>query len=111
MAPLPPGVSFLLQTLWIFAAFAALTFSVLTWQTYCYIPIVLIWAFTLASAPLLVATRIRLRYGFIRAAAKRCGAVLPPKWDGRLPGDFDIMQEMMTSLNNGYPGVFPIVAH
>ncbi|EPS96209.1 hypothetical protein FOMPIDRAFT_1130934 [Fomitopsis schrenkii] len=106
MAPLPPGVSFLLQTLWIFAAFAALTFSVLTWQTYCYIPIVLIWAFTLASAPLLVATRIRLRYGFIRAAAKRCGAVLPPKWDGRLPGDFDIMQEMMTSLNNGYPGDF-----
>ncbi|KAI0729732.1 cytochrome P450 [Fomitopsis betulina] len=107
MARLSPGIRFLLQTSWTkFAALAAFTFGLLTWQTYICIPAALIWVLALASAPLLFATRIHLRYRNIRAAANRCGAVLPPKWDGRLLGDFDIMQEMVESLNNGYPGDF-----
>lgn len=106
MARLSPGIRFLLQTSWTkFAALAAFTFGLLTWQTYICIPAALIWVLALASAPLLFATRIHLRYRNIRAAANRCGAVLPPKWDGRLLGDFDIMQEMVESLNNGYPGM------
>ena len=102
MPHLPPGIAFLLRVSWTFVALAAFTFLFMTWLR---IPGFVVWVVTLASAPLLVAARIHSRYASIQSAAKRCGAVLAPKWDSRIPGDFDVMQEMMISLNNGYPGV------
>ena len=105
MARLSPGVSFLLRTSRTFVLLSAFVFALLTWQSYLRISGAVALALALASAPLLVAARIHLRYRHIRAAAARSHSILPPKWHGRLPGDLDIMQDMVNSLKFGYPGM------
>ncbi|KAH9834523.1 cytochrome P450 [Rhodofomes roseus] len=106
MARLPPGILFLIQNSVTVVVPPAVVYAVLTWQHYLNLSCTLVWTLTLASAPLFVAARISQRYRAIYRAASRAGAILPPRWDGKLPGHFDVMQEMVDTLNKGYPGDF-----
>ncbi|KAH9918439.1 cytochrome P450 [Fomitopsis serialis] len=99
-----PGVLFLLQNSTSVIIPPTVVFVILTWQNY--LPTSLVWALTLAAAPFFIAARIHQRYRSIHHALSRSGATLPPRWDGKLPGHFDVMQEMVDSLNQGYPGDF-----
>lgn len=56
------------------------------------------------SIPTLFAFRIAFKNLRTRRAAQRMGAILPPRWDGRSLGNFDILQHTVDRFQNGYIG-------
>nr|BED42918.1 cytochrome P450 monooxygenase [Trametes versicolor] len=56
------------------------------------------------SIPALFTFRIVLKNLRTRRAAQRMGAILPPRWDGRSFGNFDILQHTVDRFQNGYIG-------
>ncbi|KZT68533.1 cytochrome P450 [Daedalea quercina L-15889] len=103
---LPPGIRFLLGNSAAVALPPLFVVTCVKWQALFDMPSFLVWVLAFASAPLFVITRALLHCRSVQRAAVGSGATMPPRWDGRLPGHFDVMQEMVDSLNKGYPGEF-----
>ncbi|KAH9849996.1 cytochrome P450 monooxygenase pc-2 [Lenzites betulinus] len=65
-------------------------------------PAIFIGAFL--SIPGAYALRVVFKNVGARWRAKRIGASLPSRWDGRLPGNWDILQHTLERFKNGYVG-------
>ncbi|KAH9927188.1 cytochrome P450 monooxygenase pc-2 [Epithele typhae] len=56
------------------------------------------------SVPATFAARVQLNAWSVRRRARRAGAVLPPRWDGKRIGNFDILAHALERSQNGYIG-------
>ncbi|KAL7282246.1 hypothetical protein ACG7TL_003715 [Trametes sanguinea] len=56
------------------------------------------------SLPATFALRLQWREWRVRRAAERLGAILPPRWDGRAPGNLDLLKHVIERFENGYLG-------
>ncbi|KAH9849997.1 cytochrome P450 monooxygenase pc-3 [Lenzites betulinus] len=65
------------------------------------IPVALI---AIVSVPAVVWGRLSLARRRVRLAAKRVGAVLPPSWEGKSFGNFDLLNYALERFANGYLG-------
>ncbi|KAI0637982.1 cytochrome P450 monooxygenase pc-2 [Trametes polyzona] len=102
-----PGLRFLLRysltnlvpvlSVWLFSRF-------LQWYAGVRIPGLLVVVGALLSIPGAYALRIVARDIRIRRAARRTGTILPPRWDGRLIGNFDLLQHTIKGFQSGYVG-------
>lgn len=107
MAPLPAGIPFLIRgvlltsipPLFIYASAQLLQqFAEISLPT---------WAIIIAavcSVPLSSAFRIWSRYWRVSRDARRMGATLPPSWEGKSIGNFDLLQALMQDFKSGYVG-------
>ncbi len=69
-----------------------------------HIPTALVVLAAFLSIPATFSFRIVLKNLRTRRAAKRMGAILPPRWDGRSFGNFDLLQHTVDRFQNGYIG-------
>lgn len=58
----------------------------------------------IVSIPIVIWLRLFLWRLRVRLAVKRTGTVLPPSWDGRSFGNYDLLQYALERFHNGYPG-------
>ncbi|CDO71405.1 hypothetical protein BN946_scf184908.g163 [Trametes cinnabarina] len=63
-----------------------------------------VWIAAVLSVPATLVVKIASREWRLRRAAERLGAVLPPRWVGRAPGNFDLLYHVMERFENGYLG-------
>ena len=63
------------------------------------------WSALAASVPLVVLVRSCTYEWKKRSRAKALGASLAPVWNGRLPGNYDVLQHMLDKIENGYIGM------
>lgn len=67
------------------------------------------WAIALAatvSIPPYHILRAWFQYWRNASQAARFGAVLPPRWDGKLPGNWDLLMGLNNAVENGYLSEF-----
>ncbi|OSC98991.1 cytochrome P450 monooxygenase pc-2 [Trametes coccinea BRFM310] len=108
---MPPGFSFLLGQLVTY--FAPAMVLVLISQSLldallgaeAWSPSIIVAA--LLSVPAGCAARIFFRDWSARRRAASLGAVLPPRWDGRLIGNFDLLTDFLERFHTGYLGEGP----
>ncbi|KAH9894448.1 cytochrome P450 monooxygenase pc-2 [Cubamyces lactineus] len=110
MPRFPPGLQFLLRhsltalvpamVVWFLLRFLVFqSLHIEHWGVH--VVLVLI---TLLSVPSTHAIRIIYRNARAQRAAEGAGAVLPPRLDGRLLGNRDLLQERLEKFKNGYMG-------
>lgn len=65
------------------------------------------WAVCVAVisiVPLVIALAITIQGWLVHRAADRQGATFAPKWEGKWPGNLDVLRDMLHSFRTGYPG-------
>lgn len=66
--------------------------------------VILVALIAIVSVPAVVWARLSLARRRVRLAAKRVGAVLPPSWEGKSFGNFDLLNYALERFANGYLG-------
>ena len=105
---LPPGVAFILHTLATKVAPIVgggyVTLATLDAAFDIALPAPITWTVLSTSVPVVLIARAWWQSWRTRRNAKRLGAVLIPVWEGKLPGNYDRLKEMMEEFEHGYPG-------
>ncbi|KAI0824718.1 cytochrome P450 monooxygenase pc-2 [Trametes gibbosa] len=102
-----PGLRFLARCLvlnLIPASCVGLLFRLLTLYSDVHLSVLAVLIGALLSIPGTYALRIIFKNMRIRRQANRVGAALPLRWDGQLPGNWDILQHTLERFKNGYVG-------
>ncbi|PCH37761.1 cytochrome P450 monooxygenase pc-2 [Wolfiporia cocos MD-104 SS10] len=106
MAPrMPPGIPLLTRLLLYISLFPALSFALAHISKRfvgLVIPTWLIWLASSVSIPLVIVTRVYIRYWRWNRAAARMGAILPPTWRGKRFANIDTLTEVLHSFHHGY---------
>ena len=68
------------------------------------LPSYVTWTFLAASVPITYSLKVFMLEIRNKRRAKALGATLAPRWDGRLPGNYDLLKEFLTRIDNGYLG-------
>ena len=106
---LSPGVYFLIRILAgnILPIFGVTYLSIVVLQSILSVtlPLFVVWGVVLTSVPLFYTTVVVFFEFRKRQRAKALGAALPPTWDGKLIGNYDILKLNLESIANGYLGM------
>lgn len=109
MVSIPPGLPFLFRSLAVLSVPPIVVYGgsrilrnhfALTFPTW------LLILLSILSIPLVGAFKIWYKAHTIRQSAARLGATFPPTWQGKLPGNIDLLQQLLTGFRNGYPGMY-----
>ncbi|KAJ3013411.1 hypothetical protein NUW54_g1605 [Trametes sanguinea] len=108
---MPPGLSFLLGRLAIYfapaMAVAVIIKALIDVLLDVEVSNTLIIVATLLSVPAEYASRILFHSWSVRRRAASLGAILPPRWDGRSVGNFDLLTDFLDRFHSGYLGEGP----
>lgn len=105
---LPPGVAFILHKLatkvFPIVGGGYATFTALDAALGVSLPPYVTWAALSTAVPVVIAVRVWLHGWSVRRRAAKLGAAIAPTCDGKLPGNYDVLNDFMEEFENGYLG-------
>lgn len=108
MVSIPPGVPFLVRNLAALSVPPIIVFGatrILRNHLDLILPGWLVVILSILSIPFFAAIKIWHKNYTMRQSAARLGATFPPQWQGKLPGNFDLLKELLNGFRYGYPGM------
>ena len=107
---IPPGIIFVVQALSLnILPIVGISYALLTVTGNIFtisLPRHVFWAILFASVPTIYILNIFVHETRKRLGARAIHAALPPTWDGKLPGNYDILKQSLDVISSGYIGIF-----